>query len=413
MIFSKYINTLKTFEEKINLITKNISNASSINGYKKEKLEFNDSFPKKLGLNELNIGSGVLLKKNNKIDFTVGKIKKTGKSLDFSINEKNGFFKVQDSSNSIFYTKNGHFFLDKNKNIVNHNGMYLTGYLKKNKNNFYNSKMEPISFKKINKIMEAKKTSKFNLVITLNKEEKTKKNDFYPNKTNTYNFKKTEFVFDKKGKIHQIGLYFKKLTQTVWNIYPIDETDGKNVRSENILLSCDLDGISINYKNPVNIKLASLENQKRTEYFKMYIDNVSFLENLNNRKKINFLQDGYPSGNLYKFNVENNGTIIANYDNKQQKIIGKIPIINFYNLNALEKKGNDFWSIKKNWDQKKIKTSIENNNDTLNVGSLETSNVNVKNELSNMIEAQKNYQSVVQSMKTQDKMFEILLSNFK
>lgn len=75
MIFSTYMNTLKMFNEKINLIEKNISNANSNNGYKKEKLEFNDIFPKNTDFNKLNIGSGIVLKKNNQTDFSIGKKK--------------------------------------------------------------------------------------------------------------------------------------------------------------------------------------------------------------------------------------------------------------------------------------------------------------------------------------------------
>ncbi|HET9678853.1 MAG TPA: flagellar hook-basal body complex protein [Buchnera sp. (in: enterobacteria)] len=412
MIFSTYINTLKMFNEKINLIEKNISNANSNNGYKKEKLEFNDVFPKNTDSNKLNIGSGILLKKNNKTDFSIGKKKETGKSLDFFINNKNGFFKIQDSSNSIFYTKNGHFFLDENKNIVNDNGMHLIGYIENNKNNNQNLKMCPISLKKINKTMEAKKTNKLKLTTTLIDSEKKIKNDFFPNKIETYNFKKTELVFDKRGKIHHIGLYFKKISQHIWLLYPIDETEGKNVKSKKILLEFDMNREMIE-PDPEDVKLASLDNQQNEEFFKIYKNNIS-LKNLDKRDDFSFsTQDGYPAGKLYKFNIENNGNIIASYDNNQKRTIGKIPIINFYNLNVLEKSGNDFWSIKKNWDKKKVYTSIDNSNNSFDIGSLESSNVDIKNELSNMIEAQKNYRSVVKSMQIQDKMIETLLNDIK
>lgn len=291
--------------------------------------------------------------------------------------------------------------------------MHLIGYIENNKNDNQNLKMHPISLKEINKTMEAKKTNKLNLKATLIDIEKIKKNNFFPDKIETYNFKKTELVFDKRGRIHHIGLYFKKISQNVWLLYPIDETEGKNVKSKRILLEFDMNR-TINDTDPEDVRLASLDNQlEEEEFFEIYKDNVS-LKNLNKRDDFSFsTQDGYPTGNLYKFNIENNGNIIASYDNNKKRIIGKIPTINFYNLNVLEKSGNDFWSIKKNWDKRKVKTSIDNSNNTFDIGSLESSNVDIKNELSNLIEAQKNYRSVAKSMQIQDKMIETLLNDMK
>lgn len=74
-------------------------------------------------------------------DFTEGAITDTGNSLDFAI-EGSGFFTVQFNdgvTNSIKYTRDGSFSVDKNGMIVSSNGAYLLGQ------NLATGKTEPIS----------------------------------------------------------------------------------------------------------------------------------------------------------------------------------------------------------------------------------------------------------------------------
>lgn len=74
-------------------------------------------------------------------DFTEGAVTDTGSSLDFAI-EGNGFFSVQFNdgiTNSIKYTRDGSFSVDKNGMIVNSSGAFLLG------KNLATGRIEPIS----------------------------------------------------------------------------------------------------------------------------------------------------------------------------------------------------------------------------------------------------------------------------
>lgn len=46
----------------------------------------------------------------------------TGRGLDVAISQ-NGFFRLVDSSGSVFYSRNGQFKLDENRNLVNMQGL--------------------------------------------------------------------------------------------------------------------------------------------------------------------------------------------------------------------------------------------------------------------------------------------------
>ncbi len=60
-------------------------------------------------------------------DFTDGTTTNTGRGLDVAISQ-NGFFRLVDSNGSVFYSRNGQFKLDENRNLVNMQGLQLTGY---------------------------------------------------------------------------------------------------------------------------------------------------------------------------------------------------------------------------------------------------------------------------------------------
>lgn len=76
-----------------------------------------------------------------KSDFTEGAIKDTGNNLDFAI-EGNGFFTVKyndGKTDSIKYTRDGSFSVDKNGMIVTSNGAYVLG------KNLATGRIEPMS----------------------------------------------------------------------------------------------------------------------------------------------------------------------------------------------------------------------------------------------------------------------------
>ncbi len=54
-------------------------------------------------------------------DFTDGTTTNTGRGLDVAISQ-NGFFRLVDSNGSVFYSRNGQFKLDENRNLVNMQG---------------------------------------------------------------------------------------------------------------------------------------------------------------------------------------------------------------------------------------------------------------------------------------------------
>jgi flagellar basal-body rod protein FlgF len=126
MLRGLYISAAGMLPRKVqqeNTVANNLANISTI-GYKKSSI-----FLRKL------IGASYILdhalgKDNSqppeeiRIDFSQGTFEKTDNPFDIALNGP-GFFRVQDASGKLYYTRNGQFNLDGNGNLVNTGGFFL------------------------------------------------------------------------------------------------------------------------------------------------------------------------------------------------------------------------------------------------------------------------------------------------
>lgn len=125
---------LNAQQKYVEIIANNISNVNTT-GFKKVRPEFQDLLYEtlrpagavsKVGvepLNEVQIGSGTELAATTKI-WSQGDIQQTGNSLDMAINGE-GFFVIRKPDNSISFTRDGSFHIDRLGQIVNAQGFLL------------------------------------------------------------------------------------------------------------------------------------------------------------------------------------------------------------------------------------------------------------------------------------------------
>jgi flagellar basal-body rod protein FlgG len=118
----------------VEIISNNLANVNTT-GYKKVRPEFQDLLYETLKpaggnsktdvapINEVQIGSGTELVATTK-QFSQGDITETSNSLDMAISGE-GFFVIRKPDNSLAYTRDGSFKVDKNNRIVNAQGYQL------------------------------------------------------------------------------------------------------------------------------------------------------------------------------------------------------------------------------------------------------------------------------------------------
>lgn len=120
---------------------------------------------------------------------------------------------------------------------------------------------------------------------------------------------------------------------------------------------------------------------------------------------------GYMSGNLTGVSVSNDGKIYGKYDNGIQKVLGQIAVTSFANPTGLEAVGNSLFQTTVNsGDFDGVGSDVMAIGLSITAGSLETSNVDLSNEFTNMVTTQRGYEANSKVIMTSDRIIESLIS---
>lgn len=335
------INGLMINNDYIDIVSNNIANASTI-GFKSSTPSFFDIVSHSFYSNQVT-KSGVGIS-NLVQNFSDGVLVQTDRDLDLGI-VRDGFFRVLDSKGYVHYTRNGHFLLDKNKNIVNGQGMYLTGQnqldLKNDLNNVAN--LEPINLRKSN-VLRAKPTNqiklKANLISDLNSTNSITgiNDDIYNSEIHSIT------VYDQNANPQKVNISFNKIDENQWKLNiklndekaPVDE-----IINNDFILKFDSEGnlisnssLQITSKNSKNIILDEITLNLECTLKTSETDVPS----------IELSQNGYSEGSLKHFDILNNGEIIGQYTNAQEQKIGQIFLAKFINPEKLKPESGSIWS---------------------------------------------------------------------
>ncbi len=114
-------------------------------------------------------------------------------------------------------------------------------------------------------------------------------------------------------------------------------------------------------------------------------------------------QDGYASGSLNSLTVDSQGKIWGTFTNGQAEVLGQVVVAKFTNPDGLTKKGDNFYSISPNSGLANLGTAGEVFPSTsIAGGSIEQSNVELTDEFTKMIEAQRAYESAARIITVMD-----------
>ena len=104
-----------------------------------------------------------------------------------------------------------------------------------------------------------------------------------------------------------------------------------------------------------------------------------------------FTQDGYATGTLTSFTVDQNGRISGQYSNGQTQYIAQVALANFISPTGLTSEGNSLYAQTFASGQPAIGVANSGNFGYITDSALEQSNVNISSEFTNMIVAQNAY----------------------
>jgi len=117
-------------------------------------------------------------------------------------------------------------------------------------------------------------------------------------------------------------------------------------------------------------------------------------------------QDGVPPGSFSSITTKASGDIVVNYDNGQTRTIARVPIITFADPNALQRQNGQAFTATLSSGSAIADDAGTNGAGGLIVGSIEQSNVDIAQEFSKLIVAQRAYSASAKMVTTADDMLQ-------
>jgi len=416
MSFSQAVSGLGAASSNLDVIGNNIANSATA-GFKSSTIAFADMFA---GSN-VGLGTKVAAVIQN---FNDGATTTTSRGLDVALSG-NGFFRMTDSSGGVFYSRNGQLTLDANRNLVNTQGLNVTGYPASGSPATIQAGANPVALRIPTEQMSARATTTAGLVANLNSTDTTPSvPTFSTANADSYNKKTTATVFDSQGNDHALDMYFSKdTTSNSWTVRTIDGTTGTSAGDFRMAFDTsgkltsvsklDASGAVVSTTTDGTVGLTLNVGGANGAVANQPI-NLSMLGSLQqNTGATNFgspTQDGYAPGDLTSYAINNDGTITGSYSNQKTQLLGQIVLASFSNPEGLQSKGDNVWQASSASGQAATGLANTGTFGSLAAGALESSNVDMSKELVNMIVAQRNYQANAQTIKTQDQILNTLVN---
>ncbi|EFA6185363.1 TPA: flagellar hook protein FlgE [Escherichia coli] len=400
MALSQAVSGLNAAATNLDVIGNNIANSSTY-GFKSGTASFADMFAGS------KVGLGVKVAGITQ-DFTDGTTTNTGRGLDVAISQ-NGFFRLVDSNGSVFYSRNGQFKLDENRNLVNMQGLQLTGYPATGTPPTIQQGANPTNISIPNTLMAAKTTTTASMQINLNSSDPLPTvTPFSASNADSYNKKGSVTVFDSQGNAHDMSVYFVKTGDNNWQVYTQDSSDPNSIAKTATTLEFNANGTLVDGAMANNIATGAINGAEPATFSLSFLNSMQ--QNTGANNIVATTQNGYKPGDLVSYQINDDGTVVGNYSNEQTQLLGQIVLANFANNEGLASEGDNVWSATQSSGVALLGTAGTGNFGTLTNGALEASNVDLSKELVNMIVAQRNYQSNAQTIKTQDQILNTLVN---
>lgn len=402
MSFTIALSGINAASTDLNTISNNIANANST-GFKESRAEFGDFFQNaayNLQTNETGGGVGT---ERIAQQFSQGSIVNTSNPLDLAISGE-GFFTLKDNG-SIVYTRNGAFTTDSSGYVVSASGQRLQIYPPLNGgNNFSTGTLSDLQLSTAPNPPAATSTIGAGINLPSNASAPATAT-FSPTDSTSYNQTTSTTIYDSLGAAHTASLYFVAgATPGNWTVHTV--VDGSEVGTGTALTF----GSSGQLTAPAGGKLAlaftpsdgaaalnaTLDLSQSTQY------GSSFAVN-------SLTQDGYATGQLSGVSVDSNGILSARYTNGQTTVLGQVALANFANPQGLQQLGNATWAQTFASGSAIPGAAGISDFGTLQSGALESSNVDLTQQLVNMMNAQRNYQANSQVISTDDQLMQTIL----
>ncbi len=405
MGFNISLSGINAANADLNVTANNIANVNTT-GFKESRAEFADLFSAtSYGLSKNAVGSGVRLT-NVAQQFSQGNNEQTGRSLDMAISGE-GFFTMSMNGARV-YSRAGNFQTDQAGYVTNPQGARLQVFAPNaDGTGFDSGRLTDLQL--LTTDSPPKQTGTVNTAFTLpaNAEQPTLAT-FDPTDSKSYNQSTGGItVYDSLGVSHTQTSYFvKTATANEWQVY--NYVDGQAVGTPTTLTFNNAGALT----TPANgqIVMDPFTPTTGAGTLAMTLDVTGSTQYGEKFSLRNTQQDGYAAGKLNEITVSEEGVVYARYTNGDDKPLGQVALTTFNNSQGLEAKGNNLWVETFSSGTPRTGAPDSSNLGKVQAGSLESSTVDLTEQLVNMITAQRNFQANSQMVSTMDQITQTIIN---
>lgn len=411
------VSGLRNHQVMLNVIGNNISNVNTI-GYKSARTTFAEMFSQTRlsafrpagesgGINPQQIGLGASVGSVDTM-FTQGNFEASGSATDLAI-AGGGFFVVKQDGQK-FYTRVGNFSFDAVGNMVlPGNGAILQGKL-----------ANPDGTIPPNASVQ-------NLKLALDMKAPPKATTFAKMAGNLDSravqdteVNSTIQIYDSLGNSHTVEIKFTKTANAnEWTWEASVPTGGTPPDPMTIAsggsgtITFDSNGALLDFQYAGGATALTVDPNngagmgQRIDLTPGRVGEFSGITQTAQNSLVNMRdQDGYVSGTLENIAVDKTGRIQGKFSNGTIITLGQIMLAEFNNPGGLSKVAEGMYSASGNSGEPILLIAGEGSNSTINGGALEQSNVDLAEEFTKMIVAQRGYQSNARIITTTDEILQ-------
>lgn len=427
MSFGIALSGISAAQKDLDTTANNISNVNTT-GFKESRAEFANVYATSIfSSGKTKVGDGVSTSQVAQ-QFHQGALEFTNNSLDLAITGDGFFAMTPDlASKDMTFTRSGAFKLNKDNFIVDSKGNFLQGFQTDPSTGATTSvSLTTTTAIQIPDSAGAPRNTQ-NVYISMNLDSRLSAptTGFSPTDIATYNSSTSTTIYDSLGEAHVLGIFYAKAATpaNTWNVHlTIDGVDLSSLPGSGVgggVAGASVAPLTFNSSgepattptgtpftditlvgNPtVAGSISSILSNGATFPDAMTINwtdesGTKQPTQYASKFEVNSLeQDGATVGRLTGIDIDAGGKVVASYSNGDSSFLGQIAIARFGNVQGLRQVGNTAW--KKSLDSGEPLAGEANTGTfgSIESSALETSNVNLTNELVDLISAQRNFQA--------------------
>lgn len=401
MPFNVGLSGLNAASADLEVISNNIANVNTT-GFKGSRAEFADLFSvNRYGTSGSQMGSGVRLADVAQ-QFAQGNLEYTSSGLDMAVVGE-GFFTVRTDS-GYAYTRAGNFQLDNAGYVVLPQGGNLQVFAP-NAAGGFDQTLTDLQITSSQGAPSATTTATLgaNLDASATPPATT---PFDPTDATSFNHSSPFTSYDSLGVAHPTTVYYVNTGPGAWDAYMT--VDGAAAGGP-IAMTFDSTGaLTTPAGGQLTFPPFALTNG--ADPLAMTIDAAALTQYGQESANTSVVQNGYAAGRISTIDVDQDGVVSVRYSNGQSEALGRIALADFANAQGLQKIGNTMWAETNASGQVLFGAAGDGDFGQVQSGALESSNVDLTQELVKMIKAQRNYQANAQVIQTDNTLTQTIIN---